>query len=120
MENKYFTPGEEDIRIGYECEVLHGEDWETYTVTVPTALMWTIGDLKDKKLRVPFLSNEQIEKEGWEKRANGYHYEDWVIKHDKLLNRIIVIHNPTHLCKYEGQCKDINTFKYIIKLLNIK
>lgn len=60
---KYFTPEISDIHIGYECEWVDSRgDW------MPLRVLNTqdIIDAFNDKLRTPYLTKEQIEKEGWE------------------------------------------------------
>jgi hypothetical protein len=58
MENdKYFTPDIEDLRVGYECDLLGSkiviEDRHDLDLSF------------DHPLRTPYLTKEQIEAEGW-------------------------------------------------------
>ena len=69
MENKqYYTPDLEDLFIGYECEVKqHGksnEDWHKHTIYAEN-----IYDVESNYIdvRTPYLSKEDIEKEGFKK-----------------------------------------------------
>lgn len=77
--NKYFTPSVEDIRVGYECEIARiivGEYWDGIKMPEPEWMPLHITDLSLRTLkwdeesiknsiRVPYLTKEQIEKEGW-------------------------------------------------------
>lgn len=153
MENKYFTPSIEDIRIGYECE-MNGYLFlfdRGFQITYPKDdSIWEYGDLdmtslhfllsernwNKTKLRVPYLTKEQIEAEGWEiihRELKPKPYQvDWINakKGDFTLWINLALHNSMHLgidkingvsgILFRGQCKDINTFRYICKLLNIK
>jgi len=91
MENKekYFIPEESDLRLGYEYETnFNGENkWKKKIVTdlgcesdgcgelqdLLTLINYHNSDLLDYQLnyanrvRVPFLTKEQIENEGWKK-----------------------------------------------------
>ena len=138
MENKYFTPNIEDLYVGYECEInnIHGK-WESITITFTNSNSFYKTDLaevcllvEDKYVRVPYLTKEQIEAEGWIKAKAPI----VTIKHDfyeipyikdnfrvdynfrnNLIN--IIENNGTNL--FYGKCKDINTFRKLIKLLGI-
>ena len=133
MENKYFTPDIEDICIGYECEInnTHGK-WESITITFTNSNSFYKTDIaevcllvEDKYVRVPYLTKEQIEAEGWKvdytlgdfdyyvKTVNDEEYElEFCYK-----ERINI--NIWKRTLYHGECKDINTFRKIIKLLGI-
>ena len=126
---KYFIPEIEDIYSGYEYEVRRNDGkWERvtkfsndydYEDNPHYAIM---KDIKAGKIRVPYLSKEQIEKEGWEfteqinnrlyfrKGAFVLTFEDDYINIDNTKGQDI---------GYWGKCKDINTFRYICKLLEI-
>jgi hypothetical protein len=152
MENKYFTPDIEDIRVGYECEI-----W--WCCGEPREWVKTIATLEDEEeyakltvsdialrighgdVRVPYLTKEQIEAEGWENIAV---YRDggttiFLIKNSKCSyeltfrgrahltpsDKITITEiretpdRPVRVNIFTGECKDINTFKKIIKLLGI-
>ena len=143
---EYFTPDIEDIRVGYECEIntdrnaRHGDsDWNH--IIIDGDLYHGFGvDLS--RLRVPYLTKEQIEAEGW--KLKGITVDIWWEKEgyfeiNNWTSRKIVMHygmkghvgyNDCRLYIYaedmgdehmlfEGECKDINTFRYICKLLKI-
>jgi hypothetical protein len=138
MKNKYFTPDIENIHIGYECESL-GTEWHPITISLlsfvePSWLIQkdekpkTILDhLTDKKLRVPYLTKEQIEAEKWEYLSEGYighqsfYKDDFEMScfYDKHLLKIIKKEKVKTVVLYQGRCKCINEFKKIIKLLEI-
>lgn len=129
---KYFTPSIEDIHVGYECEVkdpigFHEELWQKQILD-KNILGYFQGNW-EHVVRVPYLTKEQIEKEGWKEvppitgKGTG---EAWFRK-----NRDYILYNytahkllvtgevhPDDLV-YDGECKDINTFRKICKLLNI-
>lgn len=175
MDNQYFTPSIEDIRVGYECEI-----YEQATTKLIKDIKWHLvkvvagnpeyGEgaaflkipayIKKEKIRVPYLTKEQIEAEGWimketVKSDNSYefcsynvfvkptklkedcmdcfeysyrlfcedltpfgqsYYQDIIIEKRTTGGFIGVDKTQT---SYSGQCKDINTFRYICKLLNI-
>ncbi len=82
MENKYYTPDIEDIRVGYEYEVYSEGLWED---SVEDFLGWyeykfSIGNcfrdiddiktlMKNRYIRTAYLTKEQIEAEGWKFKA---------------------------------------------------
>ncbi len=74
MENKYFTPNIEDIRVGYECECLwccpNPRVWIPIEVTEDDREEYAKLPVQEvihriKEIRVPYLTKEQIEAEGW-------------------------------------------------------
>lgn len=163
---KYFTPLIEDIRVGYECEIpsmiFQNEtmvDWRSY-VLKHHDLKYYFGELKEedllKRIRVPYLTKEQIEAEGWIQESpspNGYlyyftkvvggngeynkwgHYEGTryflkYYKNNKWLAPLEISQLIPEIPDERGSreyrsdplkfdCKDINTFRYICKLLRI-
>lgn len=139
MENKYFTPSIEDIRVGYECEYLFGGEQGIWTngfglTSTGFPELWEI-KANPKILRTPYLTKEQIEAEGWEityRELKEPPYKlDWINakKGDFTLWINLAMTNSMHLgidktdgvagILFRGQCKDINTFRYICKLLKI-
>lgn len=139
-ENKYFKPEIEDIRVGYELEYynmsmdeigepeLNYSRWEKSTLlkgNVETFMKYGIGN----GVRVKYLTGEQIKEEGWkyeynagtsivfEKQAGKSMYYTKMYYCDTT--HILEIVNPNSEIAYKGTCNDINTFRLIIKLLNI-
>ena len=131
---KYFTPEMQDFYLNYEFELQTNKGWkkgifpnlieeesdnfglvEKYKQDIFMKLAHAI-------TRVPFLTKEQIENEGWEfteqinnrlyfrKGAFVLTFEDDYINIDNTKGMDI---------GYWGKCKDINTFRYLIKLLEI-
>ena len=154
MENKYFTPDIEDICIGYEYEQLVTPLSESLSKSEPEWMKCKFPDpftidrillLYERKeqLRVPYLTKEQIEAEGWEttdegvdsrgekilyknckKDLNIFNLKYYLIFNEieKSLNiymRKSLFDDSITSNLYNGECKDINTFRKIIKLLKI-
>lgn len=135
MENKYFTPDIEDFHVGYEYEYEDiipsgSSDYFKGVITKPSEIENLFqGFETGMRVRVPYLTKEQIEAEGWEQdeRYNdekhfyknniylrlyiGYHY-------NKIIAYTISIFNEDGIL-FKGNCKDINTFRKICKLLEI-
>ena len=70
MEDQYYTPEIEDITIGYECELLRitiGEyDTKPDNIWVRSIVdKYEFINLSKSTTRTPYLTKEQIEKEGW-------------------------------------------------------
>lgn len=125
---KYFQPEISDIRVGYEAEFdLAGFGKEGWQFVKFQGVDKAVRCYHEKGLyRVPYLTQEQIEAEGWRvsvgkdfrvtlfRKDNytlGYNWEEKSIK-------IVTFGENSHTL-YNGECKDINTFRYITKLLGI-
>lgn len=173
MENKYFTPSLEDLRVGYECEKIKMDFSRHIDLFLPEGSTredyekaWDKFFCSDKfesekfvlqrmdldpyirynggysgnrgiktsgSLRTPYLTKEQIEAEGWEITLRELKPEpykvDWInaTKGEYKIWINLALHQSMHLgvdkdksgILFRGQCKDINTFRYICKLLNI-
>ena len=147
MENKYFTPDIENICIGYELEMnwnrAYEEKWVPIKISVQdeefaytSKLSEIVDALHDgmSEARVPYLTKEQIEAEGWKKNVlnnnekalllflkNGYElrmYKNYICRFSILIVGAGIIPNWDKVL-FEGKCKDINTFRKICKLLEI-
>lgn len=137
MENKYYTPDIEDIRVGYECERMKKwsqnekgkyEEWEVFKFPVDTMVII----LKDslKQFRTPYLTKEQIEAEGWKFNTNLLEFKQFeeYTKDNfcmiKMGNKISIIKEDFDAedwdSVYKGNCPSINEFRIICKLLKIK
>lgn len=142
-----YHPDIEDIRIGGEYLVNwsrgYKETFEPYSPRVKENEGAYVHDISNlihamddgyAEVIVPFLTSEQIEIEGWKKPNPPYmcHYpNEWGIYlfyingnyrlhsiPSKHLIRIVDVRREENL--FEGKCPDVNTFRYICKLLNIK
>ena len=133
-EQEYFIPEMHDFYLEYEFELQTNKGWkkgifpnlieeesdnfglvEKYKHDIFMKLAHAI-------TRVPYLTKEQIENESWiftgqinnklyfEKGAFVLTFEDNYINIDNTKGMDI---------GYWGKCKDINTFRYLIKLLEI-
>ena len=172
-EQKYFIPEIEDIRIGYEFELIdyasnnYNSDKSTCNCNSyvlekkdifssykeESFLETCICYLNSKHLRVPYLTKKQIENEGWalqEEFSNVYsigfiknltyrgsnsvmflYYNfasKWLlISIQSTIDNIYSIRYTDEKTNtniggntlYAGKCKDINTLRYITKLLEI-
>lgn len=155
MENKYFTPDIEDIYVGvvYEKygkglqidefgrflpEEIRDDEvkWRERAIRYASDILHASIALDKETIRVPYLTKEQIEAEGW-KEEQMYLNGTFVMilgelnKGYELMfaegNSQIVITRVWTLFDdrvkrdniYKGNCKDINTFRKIIKLLGI-
>jgi hypothetical protein len=136
--SNYFTPSIEDIRVGYNFEWQRNDTkiWKSSNIS-------SSGDLEgnweemivNNKIRVPYLTKTQIAGEGWDLLAEYESGNRWVKfqKIPKVGNPIFLYFNDKNWLtieqtrvsgesvplRYSGECKCINTFRYICKLLNI-
>lgn len=146
---KYFTPDIEDFHVGYEFQrfiprgnATEEECWQTIKLSVNYLTLDEIDDeIIEKEIRVPYLTKEQIEAEGWnylavygsdgndkyvlifEKKTDNYVYElSFKSENEGILIEQLrsTVDKTVREKFYKGECKDINTFRKIIKLLNIK
>jgi hypothetical protein len=129
---EYFTPEIEDIRVGYEYEQMASEStWDKKTIQESTIRLGAFGT---SNMRVPYLTIEQIEAEGWvitngntsgnEPNLISLWYRCYGTTYPYTLSypcdgshTLVIYLDPYTL--YRGECKDINTFRYVCKLLNI-
>lgn len=151
MENNYFTPSIEDIRVGYEYESLRWKlppepkYWEKMIWGESRMMnsfdMAYFRELCAKgEIRVPYLTKEQIEAEGWAEikeecwmkgmlkkvKENGHTFYCIIRKNNNLYVSQYIPSKPDEVWSmsmkstvYDGECRDINTFRYICKLLGI-
>jgi hypothetical protein len=141
MEDKYFTPEITDLRIGYECEVSRKKIFTKNETQQDYFPEFEKGKIEYRdflllegyiKIRVPYLTKEQIIAEGWEFPTQGLMSADMTIYNRNMpcykngyelgfdwSDKKIRIKLPSKTL-FEGECKDINTFRYICKLLNMK
>lgn len=143
--NKYFVPEIEDIRVGYEAEanIKFFEDkqdnWQPFTFQ--GVGQEVIKYHKQGVYRVPYLTKEQIETEGWEMKEgtvvnkNGsikmaYGFKDnfmMSVNFNKEIPFVGILFKDPSLAeppyfdtwRMAFPCKDINTFRYICKLLGV-
>lgn len=127
---KYFQPDITDLRVGYECEVKwhtygDGINWRSYIVKAGDSILTT------DNVRVPYLTKEQIEAEGW----RSIHWREYLWeKGNKIIHffngqkedvddstylSTFTIHNSSKVL-FEGECRCINDFRQIMKFLCIK
>ncbi len=117
---EYFTPDITDIRVGYECR-WGVEDCILGEMDLVNATL-ALDDIK-----VSYLTKAQIEAEGWFNNSDetGYHYKNkefrlGYINQELQIMKIRKTSNEfVGKVIFLGKCKDINTFRYILKLLNI-
>jgi hypothetical protein len=148
-EEKYYVPDREDFKEGFEYEKLYNTySPPDFKLTSSNWLKETFDDftseenylfnrqLMDNNIRVPFLTKEDIEKEGWV--YNGKSIDLWFYKegefertsytvykvtlHYNLEDKWLLIYlkdNGEDVLIFQGKCRCINDFKTVCKLLNI-
>lgn len=142
MENKYYTPEISDIRIDYECEIYsefqnRGFEWLKLRL-IPNSVKAILEDnIKIERIRVSYLTKEQIEAEGWKlieeknlskdksvlkfKKDTRILYQGYLEDYTVVRELIQIWNNEKeNHCIFEGKCSSINEFKIICKLLGIK
>lgn len=131
---KYFQPDITDLKVGYECEVKwhtfgDGINWKSYIVKAGDSILTT------NNVRVPFLTKEQIEAEGWRESEKGkgittvpenfpfliFLKDNYILSFVKEKQRLEIQKKmgDSQWYIFQGFCKDINTLRYICKLLGI-
>lgn len=142
IENKYYTPSIEDLHVGYEIEShecsmdergvpeLNYDRW--VKMPLDKSYLTTILKYGLRGIRVLYLTQQQIEDEGW--TYSHTNFNDWVFKkgiytfqylYDKKAGYISEITDPhgyggeENFVIFRGNCKSINEFKQIQKLLGI-
>lgn len=133
--NEYFIPELEDIRLGYEFEIkVFNEDlWVKIIMNTPN--FTTILNKEEETysmpdiIRVSYLTKEQIITEGWRE----IHYREYLSPDNKIhffnglkesdedeeyKSTFSRYNGGYNNILFSGSCKDINTFRQILK--NIK
>lgn len=133
---KYFVPEISDLRVGYECEIEIDNEWINKIIEFEYGWL-ELPDDYNKRLRVPYLTKEAIESEGW--RIHNLQKEikdkNCFLFYKKVNEEtFIMVFDPSDSCKrigihqevlkipvkhFSGTCKDINTLRQIQKLLGI-
>lgn len=156
---QYYTPEIEDLFVGYELEwKLNKVDWITYgdksvygwEKHTMTQFDFATGELGDDfhnvgntmcEFRTPYLTKEQIEKEGWTNKNHALDAGNWafekgnrfaVIRFNDLKNPLIlevivkdpsiepiVFGFPSENFRFSCPCPSINEFRKICKWLGI-
>ena len=118
----YFIPRIEDLKVGYECETIQDNQWQPFTFDKDSLAKFCSG-YPAFDIRVKYLTEEQLLGLGWRKALGlGRFYKGTVevgdyTTVDLLENCILISQNET--LSFIGECKDINTFKFLCQLLQI-
>lgn len=142
--NNYFVPDIEDLCIGYELEMnwnrAYEEKWVPIKISIQDEEFTYTDEISDivnalddgmSEARVPYLTKEQIKNEGWKLVWNDGNYgievtnfekDKWILDfsvgYSGKTNHILIGTSPTSIF-FRGECKSINEFRYILKLLKI-
>jgi len=141
MENKYFTPDIEDLHIGYELEVNYNFKLNDIFHKKIIDSFEQLSDIHSRMpgdcvIRVPYLTKEQIESEGWKEEQmylngtfvmilgelnKGYELMFAGGKSSIVITRVWTLFDEQVKRDniFKGNCKCINEFRKIIKLLGI-
>lgn len=126
MNEKYYTPRIEDIRVGYEYESLQKQQDGTEK-WIPNKIIrkydleadWE-GWLYYNIIRVPYLTREQVESEGWKYNGNTFEKNrcrlDFVASEEHCELSIDDMHD-SYL--FQGTINSVNEFRTLIKWLGI-
>lgn len=130
---KYYTPAPEDLRIGFELEVqdkVVSDIWRSHKIKYPHEISFLIGNQLEKgQIRVPYLTAEQIEAEGWARRDDNEFTVsinslcEYVLSFepqfsDNIRIRKDVMDQTVYL--FFGKCRCINDLRLICKMLGIE
>lgn len=116
-----FEPHPDDIRLGYECEVLpkmyiSEQTWTKKVCKNKDDVNTVLEMLKEKRVRCVYLSIADLILEGWElvknKDDDFYSFQNRNINLDfRRSSHRIILGNGL----YTGECRDINTLRQIIR-----
>jgi hypothetical protein len=128
-EQQYFTPEPEDFRIGFEFEAQDEDkkDWTKTRIKFQSELYNWLAFSDILKFRVPYLTREQIEAEGWifdaqvTKASSRFYKGLHGIFFNQETYRLRVWGKCTEpqIQIFDGTCRCINDFRLISKLLNL-
>lgn len=124
---KYYTPSPEDIRVGFECEVQVDFDaWEHDKVSAESKVFeLAMVLIETNGIRVPYLTAEQIEAEGWKITKSDdlsiiftndrvvFHYG-----HDGY--NLTVLRMEPEDTMFMGKCRCKNDLRLICKMIGIE
>lgn len=131
-EQKYYTPALDDLRIGFNYEIqdkIVTDVWRPNTINTWHGYYAALSEIGNNRVRVPYLTAEQIEAEGWTKCESlsgvvRYKKPFYSLSHSASTNNI----NVTQYAEedgeafdlFSGKCRCINDLKLICKLLGIQ
>jgi len=137
MKEKYYIPDIGDLHIGYEGEINWNRAYETsfipFKIRIQDEDFAYTDEISDiinavddgyAEIRTSYLTKEQIEAEGWKKQ---YKKGTWRVYQKYPIHIVLMYDEEKHelsidndfMILYQGECKSINEFRYICKLLKI-
>ena len=145
MKDNYYTPDIEDLRVGYECEIRNNASANDHWIKGILDTNFFLISLKlnnwIENIRTTYLTKKQIESLKWRyidkdvfanfiNERDKKKYDTLIFKKKDMellwIEELNMINIGTRddmgyiNSRYIGECKDINTLKYLQKLLNIK
>lgn len=135
IDQQYFVPGISDLRIGDYIEIVNSKGkWITGEFPNVVRQVSSLDQYADDIMafahtlyRLPYLTQEQLESEGWVYshtigRSVRFLYRGYKLQFSVENNdyKVFITNNYNRYIVFNGQCRDINTLRYIQKLLNIK
>ena len=134
--NEYFVPDIEDFYVGYEFE-FEGipKGWHKMIFSIENTLKTMQYNIEKLNcIRVPYLTKEQIEAEGWREIHDEEYIKQEPVEEDsaskiwwfnnnantEYLSTFEFRHRGYNNVKFQGEIKSINEFRYICKLLKIE
>ena len=129
MNDKYFVPDIEDLRVGYEMEFNNAVILPNSTADWKKVILKGVDSAVAEYLRLnwyrtPYLTKEQIEAEGWiptQSSPNAHHKGHGCrfvhVWNDKPTSNSYIYYMGEGI--FMGEIKSINEFRFICKLLKI-
>ena len=148
-ENQYYTPSITDIRVGYEFEHSEGavigtdgalvDNWEKCVVAEIDHLRFYKNSLEEGKIRIKYITIEDIVAEGWNYEEELIPVEGVVVQkpislHKFRRGRYFIIYDFVarvimialnygdifSVCVQRYNCPSVNELRYIISSLNLQ
>ena len=119
MDNNYYTPTVEDFRVGFEYDL-----WSPLTegfIAFKTSSGSSFnGRWENNIIRVPFLTKEAIEADGWVEEVKSDNWTSFIKNNKEYMfynfnSKTLNIEGKI----YNANCRCINDFRLIIKLLGL-
>lgn len=138
-DDRHYVPAIEDVKVGYECEINESlgyseiytkrvigykEDTGAYTNEVSNII--NMIDDGYGAIRVPFLTKEQIEAEGWKfkdqvtARTCTYIKDGFTLAYNKEDHRLRIARDSDMFQILDCTCLSINEFRYLNRILTYR
>ena len=133
MESKYYTPEQDEIYVGFECEqsVLKTDGGHQLDIVSPKEYRKITIDeysvaLSSTWYRVKYLDKEDIESLGWKFYENDTiplkafsKNEDYKLTYISGMHRVSIANNLVEHTHFDGSIKNKSELKKLMKQLNI-